>query len=139
MAFAAMNAVKANGGLDLTEEAARVGSTPYPMAGRHFLDTTTASKSETCCAGIIVLSGNDALCGHRRSAQPDGSEAGFARLMTQRAQQMGMTNSYLREFQRLGQAAGHRMIRCAIWGCWPPALIAITPQYYPMFCSVNPV
>ncbi|MBR9765187.1 MAG: D-alanyl-D-alanine carboxypeptidase [Rhodobacteraceae bacterium] len=58
-----------------------------------FLDTTDRVKVSDLIQGIIVLSGNDACAVIAEALSPDGTEAGFARYMTQRAQQMGMTNS----------------------------------------------
>ncbi len=58
-----------------------------------FLDTTDRVKVADLLRGIIVLSGNDACVVIAEALSPDGTEAGFARLMTQRAQQLGMTNS----------------------------------------------
>ena len=58
-----------------------------------FLDTTDRVSVEDLLRGIIVLSGNDACAVIAEALSPDGTEAGFARFMTQRAQDMGMTNS----------------------------------------------
>lgn len=58
-----------------------------------FLDTTDRVKVSDLIQGIIVLSGNDACAVLAEALSPDGTEAGFARYMTQRAQQMRMTNS----------------------------------------------
>ena len=43
--------------------------------------------------GIIVLSGNDACAVIAEALSPDGTEAGFAKLMTQRGKQLGLKNS----------------------------------------------
>ncbi|MEO0774692.1 MAG: D-alanyl-D-alanine carboxypeptidase family protein, partial [Pseudomonadota bacterium] len=73
-----------------------------------FLDTTDRVSVEDLLRGIIVLSGNDACVVIAEALSPDGTEAGFARLMTQRAQQLGMTNSI---FQNASgwPATGHVM------------------------------
>ncbi|MCY4303872.1 MAG: D-alanyl-D-alanine carboxypeptidase [Aestuariivita sp.] len=55
-----------------------------------FLDTTDRVVVEDLLRGIIVLSGNDACVVIAEALSPDGTEAGFARLMTQRARQLGM-------------------------------------------------
>ena len=44
-------------------------------------------RVEDLLRGIIVLSGNDACAVIAEALSPDGSEAGFARYMTQRARQ----------------------------------------------------
>ena len=71
-----------------------------------FLDTTDRVTVEDLLRGIIVLSGNDACAVIAEALSPNGTEAGFARYMTQRAQKMGMTNS---TFQNSNgwPAAGH--------------------------------
>ena len=61
-----------------------------------FLDTTDRVRVEDLLRGIIVLSGNDACAVIAEALSPNGTEAGFADLMTRRAQQMGMTNSTFR-------------------------------------------
>ena len=58
-----------------------------------FLDTTDRVRVEDLLRGIVVLSGNDACVVIAEALWPDGTERGFADLMTRRAQQMGMTNS----------------------------------------------
>lgn len=58
-----------------------------------FLDTTDRITVEDLLRGIIVLSGNDACVVLAEALSPDGTEAGFAALMTQRARDLGMTNS----------------------------------------------
>ena len=73
-----------------------------------FLDTTDRVKVEDLLRGIIVLSGNDACVVIAEALSPDGTEAGFARLMTQRAQQLGMTNSTFANSSGWPQA-GHLM------------------------------
>ncbi len=44
--------------------------------------------------GVIVLSGNDASAVLAEALSPDGTEAGFARLMNTRAVELGLTNSH---------------------------------------------
>ena len=73
-----------------------------------FLDTTDRVKVEDLLRGIIVLSGNDACVVIAEALSPDGTEAGFARYMTQRAQKMGMSNSTFANSNGW-PAAGHRM------------------------------
>ena len=58
-----------------------------------FLDTSDRVTVEDLLRGIIVLSGNDACAVIAEALSPDGTEAGFATMMTQRAKQLGMTRS----------------------------------------------
>ena len=81
-----------------------------------FLDTTDRVAVEDLIRGIIVLSGNDACAVIAEALSPDGTEAGFARYMTQRAQQMGMTNSTFANSN--GWPAG-TACPCATLLCWP--------------------
>lgn len=58
-----------------------------------FLDTTDRVTVEDLVRGVIVLSGNDASAVLAEALSIDGTEAGFAKMMTERAKQLGMENS----------------------------------------------
>ena len=58
-----------------------------------FLDTTDRVTVKDLVRGIIVLSGNDACAVIAEALSIDGTEAGFARMMTARAKKLGMNNS----------------------------------------------
>ena len=64
---------------------------------------------------------------------PDGTEYGFARLMTQRAQQMGMTNSTFANSNGWPQA-GHLMSVRDL-GLLANRIISDYPQFYPLFAE----
>ncbi|CUH68392.1 D-alanyl-D-alanine carboxypeptidase DacC precursor [Thalassovita gelatinovora] len=96
-----------------------------------FLDTTDRVRVEDLLRGIIVLSGNDACVVIAEALSPDGTEAGFARYMTQRAQKMGMTNSTFANSNGW-PAAGHRMSTRDL-ALLATRLIKDFPQYYPLF------
>ncbi|MBO6898429.1 MAG: D-alanyl-D-alanine carboxypeptidase [Shimia sp.] len=98
-----------------------------------FLDTTDRVTVEDLLRGIIVLSGNDACAVIAETLSPDGTEAGFARLMTRRARQMGMTNSTFANSNGW-PAPGHRMSMrdLVLLG---NHLIADFPEFYPMFAE----
>lgn len=98
-----------------------------------FLDTTDRVRVEDLLRGIIVLSGNDACAVIAEALSPDGTEAGFARYMTQRAQKMGMTNSTFANSNGW-PAAGHRMSMRDL-ALLATKLIQDFPQYYPMFAE----
>ncbi|QGX98905.1 D-alanyl-D-alanine carboxypeptidase [Roseovarius faecimaris] len=100
-----------------------------------FLDTTDRVTVEDLIRGIIVLSGNDACVVIAEALSPDGTEAGFARYMTQRAQQMGMTNSTFVNASGW-PAAGHRMSMRDL-ALLARHLIEDFPQYYPMFAETE--
>ncbi|MEN8660188.1 D-alanyl-D-alanine carboxypeptidase family protein [Marivita sp.] len=83
--------------------------------------------------GIIVLSGNDACVVMAEALSPDGTEAGFARLMTQRAQQLGMTNSIFKNSSGW-PAEGHVMSMRDLT-LLAQRLIKDFPDFYPMFAE----
>lgn len=96
-----------------------------------FLDTTDNVTVEDLLRGIIVLSGNDACAVIAEALSPDGTEAGFARYMTQRAQQMGMTNSTFMNSNGWPQA-GHRMSVRDL-ALLANRIITDFPNFYPLF------
>src|SRR6056297_2375291 len=96
-----------------------------------FLDTTDNVSVEDLLRGIIVLSGNDACAVIAEALSPDGTEAGFARYMTQRAQKMGMTNSTFTNSSGW-PAAGHRMSMRDL-ALLARRIIEDFPGFYPMF------
>ena len=96
-----------------------------------FLDTTDRVSVADLLRGIIVLSGNDACAVIAEALSPDGTEAGFANLMTRRAQQLGMTNS---TFQN-SNGWPHPMHRMSMrdLGLIATRLIEDFPEFYDMF------
>ena len=98
-----------------------------------FLDTTDRVRVEDLLRGIIVLSGNDACAVIAEALSPDGTEAGFARFMTDRAHRLGMTNSSFANASGW-PAAGHRMSMRDL-GTLADHLITDFPTYYPLFAE----
>ncbi len=98
-----------------------------------FLNTTDRVHVEDLLRGIIVLSGNDACAVIAEALSPDGTEAGFARLLTQRAQQMGMTNSTFRNSNGW-PATGHVMSMRDL-AILSKRLIEDFPEFYPLFAE----
>lgn len=96
-----------------------------------FLDTTDRVKVEDLLRGVIVLSGNDACVVLAEALSPDGTEAGFARLMTQRAQQLGMTSSTFKNASGW-PAQGHVMSMRDLT-LLATRIIGDFPEFYPMF------
>ena len=64
---------------------------------------------------------------------PDGTEAGFAKLMTQRAKQLGLKNSTFKNSNGW-PANGHEMSVKDL-GLLAEKLIIDFPEYYPMFAE----
>ncbi|SDW21245.1 D-alanyl-D-alanine carboxypeptidase (penicillin-binding protein 5/6) [Ruegeria halocynthiae] len=98
-----------------------------------FLNTQDRVRVEDLLRGIIVLSGNDACVVIAEALSPDGTEAGFARFMTQRAQQMGMNNSNFANSNGW-PAAGH-MMSVHDLAVLADRLISDFPEYYPLFAE----
>ncbi|OWU86721.1 D-Ala-D-Ala carboxypeptidase [Oceanicola sp. 22II-s10i] len=98
-----------------------------------FLDTTDNVRVEDLLRGIIVLSGNDACAVIAEALSPDGTESGFARYMTQRAQQMGMTNSTFMNSNGW-PAPGHRMSMRDL-ALLATHIIVDFPEFYPLFAE----
>ncbi|WP_425085043.1 D-alanyl-D-alanine carboxypeptidase family protein [Ruegeria profundi] len=98
-----------------------------------FLNTQDRVSVEDLIRGIIVLSGNDACVVIAEALSPDGTEAGFARYMTQRAQQMGMNNSNFANSNGW-PAAGH-MMSVHDLAVLADRLITDFPEYYPLFAE----
>lgn len=100
-----------------------------------FLDTTDRVKVIDLLRGIIVLSGNDSCAVIAEALSPDGTEAGFARFMTQRAQQMGMTNSTFANSNGW-PAPSHKMSMRDL-ALLARRIIEDFPEYYPMFAETE--
>ncbi|MEO9574131.1 MAG: D-alanyl-D-alanine carboxypeptidase family protein [Tateyamaria sp.] len=100
-----------------------------------FLRTGERVTVEDLIRGIIVLSGNDACVVIAEALSPDGTEGGFARLMTRRAQEMGMTNSTFANSSGW-PAAGHLMSMRDL-GLLAQRLLTDFPEYYPMFAETE--
>ena len=100
-----------------------------------FLTTRDRVSVEDLLRGVIVLSGNDASAVLAEALSPDGTEAGFADLMTQRARQLGMMNSTFRNsngWPELGHVMSVRDL-----GILAQRLITEFQQYYPYFSETE--
>ncbi len=98
-----------------------------------FLRAGERIKVEDLLRGVIVLSGNDASTVLAEGLSPDGTEAGFARMMTQRAQQMGMLNTTFTNANGW-PSASHRMSMHDL-GILANRLILDFPTFYPLFAE----
>jgi len=111
--------------LPVSAEAARYGGSTL------FLQQGERVSVEDLVRGIIVLSGNDACVVIAEALS--GTEARFARDMTTRAQQLGMTNSTFMNSNGWPKP-GHRMSMRDL-GLLANRLITDFPQFYPMFAE----
>ena len=83
--------------------------------------------------GIIVLSGNDACAVIAEALSPDGTEAGFAKIMTERGKQLGLENSTFKNSNGWPADGHHMSVRdLAILA---GRLISDFPDFYPMFAE----
>lgn len=98
-----------------------------------FLDPTDRVAVIDLIRGIIVLSGNDACAVLAEALSPDGTEAGFAKLMTKRAKQLGLKNSTFKNSNGW-PASGHQMSVRDL-GLLAEKIIIDFPEYYPMFAE----
>ncbi|TMM50739.1 D-alanyl-D-alanine carboxypeptidase family protein [Sulfitobacter sabulilitoris] len=133
MAFEAIRRGKDEGGLNLTEELLVSEKAQSYGGSSMFLRAGERVSVEDLLRGIIVLSGNDACVVIAEALSPDGTEYGFARLMTQRAVQMGMTNSTFANSNGWPQA-GHRMSMRDL-ALLANRIITDFPEFYPLFAE----
>ncbi len=98
-----------------------------------FLNTTDRVKVRDLILGIIVLSGNDACAVLAEALSPDGTEAGFADLMTQKAKDIGLTSSTFVNSNGW-PAPGQRMSMRDL-GVLADRLIVDHPEFYPLFAE----
>ena len=100
-----------------------------------FLNTQDKVRVEDLLRGIIVLSGNDACVVIAEALSPDGSEAGFARYMTERGKLLGLTNSTFVNSNGW-PAVGHRMSMRDL-AILANRIILDFPEFYPLFAETE--
>lgn len=100
-----------------------------------FLTTRDRVSVEDLIRGVVVLSGNDASAVLGEAIAPDGTERGFARMMTERARELGMTNSTFANSNGW-PAAGQRMSMRDL-AILAKRLILDFPQYYGYFAETE--
>ena len=129
MAFEAIASgrLSADQRLPVSEHAASYGGSSM------FLDTTDRVRVEDLLRGVVVLSGNDASAVLAEALSPDGTEAGFARLMTERAREMGMMNSTFANSN--GWPDPRQRMSMRDLGILASHLISDFPTFYPMFAE----
>ncbi|MEO0357834.1 MAG: D-alanyl-D-alanine carboxypeptidase family protein [Pseudomonadota bacterium] len=98
-----------------------------------FLDTTDRVSVADLVRGVIVLSGNDACAVLAEALSIDGTEAGFARMMTQRARALGMMNSTFANSN--GWPHPEQRMSMEDLGILADLLIRDFPGYYALFAE----
>lgn len=96
-----------------------------------FLDTRDRVSVEDLIRGVVVLSGNDACIVLAEALSPDGSEAGFARTMNERAIELGLTNSHF--VNASGWPHPEHLMSARDLATLTARLIDDFPQYYGYF------
>jgi len=132
--YIAFEAVR-DGRLDLEEELPVSAHANSFGGSTLFLRQGERVSVEDLIRGIIVLSGNDACVVIAEALSPDGTEAGFARMMTQRAQQMGLTNSTFKNSSGW-PAEGHVMSMRDLT-LLARYIIEDFPEFYQMFAETE--
>lgn len=132
--YVTFEAIK-RGQLRMTDELA-VSSHANSYGGSTlFLRTGERVSVEDLVRGVIVLSGNDACVVIAEALSPDGSEKGFAKMMTVRAREIGMKNSTFMNSNGW-PATGHSMSMKDL-GILATRLIEDFPEFYPMFAETE--
>lgn len=98
-----------------------------------FLDTSDRVSVQDLVRGIIVLSGNDACAVIAEALSFDGSEAGFAQMMTKRAKELGMTASTFANSN--GWPDPNQRMSMRDLGILANRLITDFPEHYPLFAE----
>lgn len=98
-----------------------------------FLRSGERVRVEDLIRGVIILSGNDASAVLAENLSPDGTEAGFARMMTSRAQDLGMMHSTFANSN--GWPDPNQRMSVRDLGILAQHLITDFPTYYPIFAE----
>ncbi|MBP1806366.1 D-alanyl-D-alanine carboxypeptidase family protein [Rubellimicrobium aerolatum] len=96
-----------------------------------FLNTLDRPTVHDLLRGVIVLSGNDATVVLAEALSPDGTETGFAALMTEKARELGMTDSHF--VNSNGWPAAGQVMSAHDLGVLAEHLIEDFPEFYPIF------
>lgn len=98
-----------------------------------FLRAGERVRVEDLLRGVVVLSGNDAATVLAEALSPDGTEAGFARAMTERGQQIGLTASTFANAN--GWPAPEQRMSVRDLGVLAERIIVDFPTFYPLFAE----
>ena len=129
MAFEYIN----QGRLELTEKLSVSDAAVKYRGSTMFLNTSDRVTVEDLLRGIIVLSGNDACVVLAEALSPDGTEKGFADLMTRRAKKMGMMNSVFANSN--GWPHPEHKMSVKDLAILANRIVADFPEYYKMFAE----
>jgi D-alanyl-D-alanine carboxypeptidase (penicillin-binding protein 5/6) len=100
-----------------------------------FLNTADRPTVEELIRGVVVVSGNDASVVLGEALSPDGTEAGFGRIATQRARQLGMEQTVL--LNASGWPAEGHVMSMRDLGILSERIITEHPEYYTYFAETE--
>jgi D-alanyl-D-alanine carboxypeptidase (penicillin-binding protein 5/6) len=100
-----------------------------------FLTTEDRPTVEELIRGVIVVSGNDASVVLGEALSPDGTEAGFGRIATERARQLGMDETVIMNASGWPEE-GHVMSMHDL-GILAERIITEYPDYYEYFAETE--
>lgn len=100
-----------------------------------FLTTADRPTVEELIRGVVVVSGNDASVVLGEALSPDGTEAGFGRIATQRARQLGMDETTL--VNASGWPAEGHLMSTHDLGILAERIITEHPEYYTYFAGTE--
>ena len=98
-----------------------------------FLNTSDRPTVEELIRGVVVVSGNDASVVLAEALSPDGTEEGFGRIATERARELGMMQTTIRNGSGW-PAPGHVMSMRDL-GILAERIITEFPEYYAYFAG----
>ena len=98
-----------------------------------FLTNQDTVTVEQLIRGVVVLSGNDASAVLAEALSPDGTEIGFAKMMTKRAKSLGMQNSTFENSNGMPSVKHKMSVRDL--SILADRLITAFPQYYGYFAE----
>lgn len=100
-----------------------------------FLNTADRPTVEDLIRGVIIVSGNDASVALAEALSPDGTEAGWARIATERARALGMNQTTL--MNASGWPAPGHVMSMRDLGILAERIITEHPQYYRYFSETE--
>ncbi len=100
-----------------------------------FLNTTDRPTVEDLIRGVIIVSGNDASVVLAEALSPDGTEAGWARIATERARELGMSQTTL--MNASGWPAPGHVMSMRDLGILAERIITEHPEYYRYFAETE--
>ncbi|MBW7922336.1 MAG: D-alanyl-D-alanine carboxypeptidase [Rubellimicrobium sp.] len=130
--FLAFEAI-ADGRLSVDEELAVSQHAASYTGSSMFLRAGERVRVDDLLRGVIVLSGNDAATVLAEALSPDGTEAGFARLMTERGRQIGLTASTFANANGWPDPAQRMSVHDL--GVLAERIITDFPTFYPLFAE----